>query len=325
MQLESLRGGVYRILDPLTNGLARRRVHPNLLTTVGFAVTILAAWSFHQHLMQLGGFLVLLGGFFDILDGRVARLTEGLLRLRGAGLRALVQPAEPAARHVGVQDDHAEVEQEERVRVVLRMRVRRAPDLSHERVTVARNAAFDVRVEPDLDVRGGRLSDALTMPLGGLRLIDASGGSLKIAREIVDAEFSKVDWLEKGRGRDFYAIGGTWRALARLHMTQTNYPLSVMHNYRINADEALRFAALLDHQSQSSLAGIRDLRLPLPARQLGVEHRGHERHRVMCLEVRRLVGEHGVGDAESEVGIAEAPREGHSGERAGAPDGGRGE
>ncbi len=110
-----------------------------------------------------------------------------------------------------------------------------------------------------IDVRGGRLSDAVTMPLGGLRLIDASGGNLKKAREIVDAEFAKVDWLEKGRGRDFYAIGGTWRALARLHMAQTNYPLSVMHNYRIAADDALKFAALLDHQSQSSLAGIRDI------------------------------------------------------------------
>ena len=110
-----------------------------------------------------------------------------------------------------------------------------------------------------IDVRGGRLTDAITMPLGGLRLIDESGGSLKKARDIVDTAFAKIDWLEKGRGRDFYAIGGTWRALARLHMTQTNYPLSVMHNYRINADEALKFASLLDHQSQSSLAGIRDI------------------------------------------------------------------
>ncbi|MGH6866879.1 MAG: exopolyphosphatase [Methyloceanibacter sp.] len=110
-----------------------------------------------------------------------------------------------------------------------------------------------------IDVRGGRLSDAVTLPLGGLRLIDASGGNLKKARGIVDAEFEKVDWLEKGRGRDFYAIGGTWRALARLHMTQTHYPLSVMHNYKINADDALKFAALLDLQSQSSLAGIRDI------------------------------------------------------------------
>jgi exopolyphosphatase/guanosine-5'-triphosphate,3'-diphosphate pyrophosphatase len=110
-----------------------------------------------------------------------------------------------------------------------------------------------------IDVRDGAPARAATLPLGGLRLIDASGGSLKKAREIVDAELAKIDWLDKGRGRDFYAIGGTWRALARLHMVQTKYPLSVMHNYRIDAAEALKFAALLDQQSQSSLAGIRDI------------------------------------------------------------------
>ncbi len=75
MQLESLRGGVYRILDPLTRWLAERRVHPNALTTVGFFVTLGAAWAFHQQAMHTAGFLVLLGGFFDILDGRVARLS----------------------------------------------------------------------------------------------------------------------------------------------------------------------------------------------------------------------------------------------------------
>jgi CDP-diacylglycerol--glycerol-3-phosphate 3-phosphatidyltransferase len=75
MQLESLRGGVYRILRPLTGWLAARRVHPNLLTTVGFLVTMAAAYAFHQHAVRAAGLLVLLGGFFDILDGRVARLT----------------------------------------------------------------------------------------------------------------------------------------------------------------------------------------------------------------------------------------------------------
>ena len=110
-----------------------------------------------------------------------------------------------------------------------------------------------------IDVRKSKLGNAATLPLGGLRLIDASGGNLKNAREIVDTELAKVDWLDKGRDRDFCAIGGTWRALARLHMTQTNYPLNVMHNYRIEAAEALKFAGLLDLQSQSSLAGIRDI------------------------------------------------------------------
>jgi CDP-diacylglycerol---glycerol-3-phosphate 3-phosphatidyltransferase len=73
--LESLRGGVYGIITPLINLLVRHRVHPNLLTTLGFLATLGAGLAFHQHAVHAAGFLILLGGFFDILDGRVARLT----------------------------------------------------------------------------------------------------------------------------------------------------------------------------------------------------------------------------------------------------------
>lgn len=110
-----------------------------------------------------------------------------------------------------------------------------------------------------VDVRGGRLSDALTLPLGGLRLIDVSGGNLKKAREVIDAEFSKVEWLEKGRGRDFYAIGGTWRAVARLHMAQTDYPLRVMHNYRMDAQDLLKFVSGLYGRLDDDMPGLRDI------------------------------------------------------------------
>jgi CDP-diacylglycerol---glycerol-3-phosphate 3-phosphatidyltransferase len=74
--LESLRGGVYRIIEPLIDVLARHRVHPNLLTTLGFIATLGAGLSYHQHSVRLAGFLILVGGFFDILDGRVARVTK---------------------------------------------------------------------------------------------------------------------------------------------------------------------------------------------------------------------------------------------------------
>ncbi|HSJ10437.1 MAG TPA: CDP-alcohol phosphatidyltransferase family protein [Longimicrobiales bacterium] len=74
--LESLRGSVYGIIAPLIDALVRRRVHPNLLTTLGFVSTLLAGLAFHQHMVRVAGFLILLGGFFDILDGRVARLSD---------------------------------------------------------------------------------------------------------------------------------------------------------------------------------------------------------------------------------------------------------
>src|SRR5690606_18604243 len=76
VSLESLRGWVYRVLHPVTDLLAANRVHPNLLTTLGFLVTISSGIAFHQHQVRVAGFLILLGGLFDILDGRVARLTD---------------------------------------------------------------------------------------------------------------------------------------------------------------------------------------------------------------------------------------------------------
>ena len=107
-----------------------------------------------------------------------------------------------------------------------------------------------------IDIAKKKLRGGVTLPLGGLRLIDASGGDLKKAVALVDTALKKVDWLEQGRDRAFYAVGGTWRAFARLHMEQTGYPLSVMHGYAMPARDALQFARLLDHLSPSSLEGI---------------------------------------------------------------------
>lgn len=110
-----------------------------------------------------------------------------------------------------------------------------------------------------VDVFDGMTGDAATLPLGGLRLIDVSGGNLKKAREIVDSQLDTVSWLEKGEGRDFYAIGGTWRAFARLYMTQIDYPLSVIQGFCIKTNEALKFASALDLQSPDSLSGISEI------------------------------------------------------------------
>ena len=92
-----------------------------------------------------------------------------------------------------------------------------------------------------IDVRGGRYRDAVTRPLGGLRLIDTAGGRIERALEIADEELVTVPWLARGEGRTFYAVGGTWRALARLHMAMHDYPLRVMHGYKLPARDALAF------------------------------------------------------------------------------------
>ncbi len=76
-----------------------------------------------------------------------------------------------------------------------------------------------------IDVRGNRVHSGVTLPLGSLALQDLSHKSLKRAERIVKAELSEVAQIKAGRGRTFYAVGGTWRALARIHIIQSEYPL----------------------------------------------------------------------------------------------------
>src|SRR6185295_18670565 len=92
-----------------------------------------------------------------------------------------------------------------------------------------------------IDVAGSALRQSATLPLGGLRLLDASGGRIDKALDIVDEQLAGVSWRGKGRGRAFYAVGGTWRAIARLHMSERDYPLHVMHGYCMPAKEAIGF------------------------------------------------------------------------------------
>lgn len=107
-----------------------------------------------------------------------------------------------------------------------------------------------------VDVHGRRTRRGLTRPLGGLALADISAKSLKKAEKYVKKTLGGVTMLRDCEDRTFYAVGGTWRALARLHMWQTGYPLHVMHGYTIPADDALEFARLVHRVDPASLSNI---------------------------------------------------------------------
>jgi exopolyphosphatase/guanosine-5'-triphosphate,3'-diphosphate pyrophosphatase len=107
-----------------------------------------------------------------------------------------------------------------------------------------------------VDVKGTKVRAGLTLPLGGLTLQDAADGSIKKAERIVEDALDDVRMLKRGEGRTLYAVGGTWRALARLHMWQTGYPFHVMHGYRMSAREALEFSRLVHRVNPESLSQI---------------------------------------------------------------------
>ncbi len=91
----------------------------------------------------------------------------------------------------------------------------------------------------------GRRGASQTLPLGVIRLAERSGGDPMRARAIAEQELLTVPWLGEAAGRDLYLVGGAWRALARIHIAQTNYPLSMVHHYTIERDEARNLAGVV--------------------------------------------------------------------------------
>ena len=106
------------------------------------------------------------------------------------------------------------------------------------------------------DVKGNAIGSGITLPLGGLRLQDWAGGDLEKVCAIVGEELDRAPWLKEGKGRAFYAIGGTWRNLARLHMSETRYPLNVMHHYEMEPKRIRGFLRKVSGGDIESMRGI---------------------------------------------------------------------
>ncbi len=97
-----------------------------------------------------------------------------------------------------------------------------------------------------IEVNDETIGHGQTLPLGGIRLQEDSGSNPAKAQKIATGLISEVDWLSNSSaGRPFYAVGGTWRSLARLHLFQHGYPLNVMHQYAIPAEEAIEFCQII--------------------------------------------------------------------------------
>lgn len=107
-----------------------------------------------------------------------------------------------------------------------------------------------------IDIRGNDIGDGVTLPLGGLRLQDMAKNSPLAAAKIARAEIARAGLLKGGQGRAFYAVGGTWRNLARLHMNMTNYPLSVMHHYRMDVESSMGFLRQVAKGDINKMKGI---------------------------------------------------------------------
>lgn len=103
---------------------------------------------------------------------------------------------------------------------------------------------------------GDEEESGITTPLGGLRLQELSGGSIREARAIAREILGQVQIGWPGKGKTFYAVGGTWRSLGKLHIANHHYPLAAIHDYEVSAERMKGFCDKVAEGGLSDIKGI---------------------------------------------------------------------
>ncbi|WP_235535109.1 Ppx/GppA family phosphatase [Sphingomonas sp. Leaf339] len=102
-------------------------------------------------------------------------------------------------------------------------------------------------------VRQGRIGDRVSFPLGVLRIAGTRGQPLdRLATRLID----QAGWTGRGAGLPLYLVGGSWRALARLDMGLTDFPLPIAHQYRMTPDIIARLSRTVPHLGKPKLRSI---------------------------------------------------------------------
>ena len=102
-------------------------------------------------------------------------------------------------------------------------------------------------------VRDGALGERVSFPLGVLRLSALRAKGEAAFEKLVASAIDKVGWTNQGSGLPLYLVGGSWRALARLDMALTAYPLPILHGYGMTVDDIARLNRVIQETPRSAL------------------------------------------------------------------------
>jgi len=124
-------------------------------------------------------------------------------------------------------------------------------------------------------VNDGEIGGHTSVALGSLRMFDETKGDREKIKKLIDKRFAEIEWLDDKPVPTFYAIGGSFRALAKMYMTVHKYPLHILHEFTVDAKPFLAFVreiAALSNEKLEKYPGSAAKRVPqLPGAALLIE------------------------------------------------------
>lgn len=115
-----------------------------------------------------------------------------------------------------------------------------------------------------VDLEDGEVTRRRSLPLGVLRVGPLDKGKAAALRSSLAKELSAGGFADRGAGRPLYLVGGSWRALAKLDMSVSDFPLPVTHQYRMAPGRPAELLPIIDglDREQARKMAISTSRLP---------------------------------------------------------------
>ena len=105
-------------------------------------------------------------------------------------------------------------------------------------------------------VDGTSIKTRESLSIGPLRMMQKAEGDLAVATKLIEKEVKSLDWIKSKKHEVLYAVGGAWRAVARIHMRLRSHPVSVLHHYELTSKQVIEICDLIARQSRTSLEEI---------------------------------------------------------------------
>ena len=103
------------------------------------------------------------------------------------------------------------------------------------------------------DLAQGRVGRRVTSPLGGLKLREVKGGPKALSAHVARHVARLHAEMGGETGMRLFLVGGSWRAIARLDMERRQWPLTVLHEYRMTPEAVAATRAFIGQADLDAL------------------------------------------------------------------------
>ena len=105
-------------------------------------------------------------------------------------------------------------------------------------------------------VENGNITNKTSLPLGVLRLLNNPIIKKRNLSKYIKNLLKDEKWLSKKKFKNLYLVGGTWRALFKLHLFQNDHPVHIIHQYSVNYDTISKFVDKISSFNKSKLKTV---------------------------------------------------------------------